>query len=946
MSSKSTGRTRSRKAAVARPQKPYPDFPLSPHASGTWQKKIRGKIHYFGRWGRIVCGTMVRIEGDGWREALDLYKAQADDLHAGRTPRTPTDPFAVADLCNHFLTSKKRKVDAAEMSSRMFDEYKLTTDRLVSKFGKNRLVADLVADDFASLRADLAKQYGPVRLGNEIQKVRTVFKHALGQGLIEKPGRLGDEFKKPSKNVLRKHRNSVGKRMFEANELRRLIVAADNPLKAMILLGINAAFGNADCGHLPRAAWGTGTGVRLLLDQRGISHPAGGPSDIGAFESQGFTMTPLFGSGPFDVVANQAVGSPPPLTVTVTAKDPLQPVDGGVVTYSVLPGPGGQSASLTATFATISGGIASVDAFANPILGSYPVTARSGSLTATFTLVNQTGVAVAIRPVTSGLLDAPIGTKYGTLLQVKVTDAAGNPVAGQLVAFSAPAARASGVFASSPLVMTDAQGIATAPAFTANHAIGAFNVTASVSGSTIAAVSLPLTNTAVPAKVSIVGPNLTRTAPMGATFGTPVKVSVTDAAGNPVVGITVDFEWPANTLTSSSDVSAAVVTDQNGIATAPTWTAGKQSGTFTVNAWVTGVKAPASFNFVVLPKPPAITWVTPNHSPVTGSTTLTITGSNFGTTAAANSVTIGGKVAPVMSVDPSGTQLVVASPPGVGTGNSIVVTTGSQSSLPSIAATFNYDPPAISFVTPNHGPVLGGTQITITGVDFGTATGTTVTIGGKVAPIKTATATQLVVVSPPGSGAGDPIVVTVAGQISAASANAVFTYDAPTISNVAPTHGPIVGGTAVTITGTGFSPAFGATTVTIDGLPAPIMSINASGTQIVVTAPPGPGTGSAVVVNVGGQTNPTSSIATFKYDAPTLSSLTPSHGPLAGGTVITLVGTGFATTAQGNSVTIGGLPAQRCSPSMPWARSSWSTRPLARATAPALSSPSAISRLR
>jgi integrase len=208
---------------------------------------------------------MERLEGDGWKEALEEYRAVADDLHAGRTPRFKCDGLTVADLCNNFLTAKVRKVDSGELGSRMFQEYREITDVLVNTFGKTRLVDDLAADDFEGLRAQLAERWGPVRLGNSITRIKSVFKYGLDNGLIEKPIRYGGEFKKPGKAVLRRHRAQNGEKMLEPDELRQLIEAAPTPLRAIILLGVNAGFGNHDCATLPEAA--------LDLDAGWLSFP-------------------------------------------------------------------------------------------------------------------------------------------------------------------------------------------------------------------------------------------------------------------------------------------------------------------------------------------------------------------------------------------------------------------------------------------------------------------------------------------------------------------------------------------------------------------------------------------------------------------------------------------------------------------------------------------------
>jgi hypothetical protein len=117
--------------------------------------------------------------------------------------------------------------------------------------------------------------------------------------------------------------------------------------------------------------------------------------------------------------------------------------------------------------------------------------------------------------------------------------------------------------------------------------------------------------------------------------------------------------------------------------------------------------------------------------------------------------------------------------------------------------------PAVTRVTPAKGPAAGGTAVTITGAHFGGVSG--VSFGGVSAPSFTVrSATSILAVVPSGSpGLVDVRVSSPAGT-SAIVTGDHFKY-VPTVTGLTPAGGPAAGGIAVTVTGSGFAVAPGAT---------------------------------------------------------------------------------------------------------------------------------------
>jgi plastocyanin len=135
------------------------------------------------------------------------------------------------------------------------------------------------------------------------------------------------------------------------------------------------------------------------------------------------------------------------------------------------------------------------------------------------------------------------------------------------------------------------------------------------------------------------------------------------------------------------------------------------------------------------------------------------------------------------------------------------------------------------------------------------------------------------------------------------------------VTAAAPSSGPVGGGTAVTITGTGF--AAGAN-VSFGAAVASAVNV-ASDTSIVATAPAGnAGAVDLVVTNPDGQSARLTGGYTYVASAPpppppppspvapTVTGVSPSSGTTAGGIAVTITGTGFAA---GATVSFGGSAA-------------------------------------
>jgi hypothetical protein len=146
------------------------------------------------------------------------------------------------------------------------------------------------------------------------------------------------------------------------------------------------------------------------------------------------------------------------------------------------------------------------------------------------------------------------------------------------------------------------------------------------------------------------------------------------------------------------------------------------------------------------------------------------------------------------------------------------------------------------------------------------------------------------------------ITVSGPGGISPTSAADQYTYAVtPAILSVSPASGTTLGGTTVTITGSGFT---GATSVKFGNGAATSFTVVSSSKITAISPAYNPRTVDITVTGPGG-TSPILPVDQYTYAlTPSVSSLVPNSGTTLGGTVVIITGSGFtgATTVKFGTV--------------------------------------------
>ena len=288
--------------------------------------------------------------------------------------------------------------------------------------------------------------------------------------------------------------------------------------------------------------------------------------------------------------------------------------------------------------------------------------------------------------------------------------------------------------------------------------------------------------------------------------------------------------------------------------------------------------------------------ISPSSGSIHGGQTITIAGGGFSEHVKMTRVTIGETNCTVVTTTPSEITCITA--PCAESCGDLTVSTGLSTEASSSA--FSYlvaSSPVVSSVS------ASGSTLTITGTSLGSSS-STVMLADSACPVTAGSDASIACTLPSLAGGSYPVIVN---NPDLGNSNDDVTHEVELLlTSLSPSTGSFGGGTSITLVGAGFSTAE-SRSVTVCGAAATVES--STTTSLTVLTPANSGTEASLACDVAVvQASGTVSLASsFTYDAsltPTITSTSPQRGGTGGGTLVTISGSGFAST--GNAVSIDG----------------------------------------
>jgi len=193
---------------------------------------------YFGKW-------------DDPQGALAEYRAYCRESNLTICQLTPAKEYILVDAVNDFLTAKQAALQSGELAQSTFSDYRRMCGAVLGFFGNGAVVANMTPSMFSDYRRHLnSRGLSLVSLTNEIVRTKVLFRWVWESGLIPAAINFGPDFKKPSARAVRKEANGRPQKLFSRQDVERLLVQCGVHDRAMLLLGINCAYGPGDLSEL------------------------------------------------------------------------------------------------------------------------------------------------------------------------------------------------------------------------------------------------------------------------------------------------------------------------------------------------------------------------------------------------------------------------------------------------------------------------------------------------------------------------------------------------------------------------------------------------------------------------------------------------------------------------------------------------------------------------